>query len=141
MKIEPQRRHFALSVIFSYVLVFFIATPMYVLLSGKGELEHGLFFGALSLIFGIPIFIFVVFIGFPIFRFLLLRMRFNYFFNVTFSFTVVAILTVIICSALPVVVEDRSIKNIFGGINLIGIPTLIVALISSALYWRRTKLL
>lgn len=141
MKVEPQRKHFALSVIFSYVLVFFIVTPMYVLLSGKGELEHGLFFGAFSLIFGIPILVFVVFIGFPLFRFFLLRMCLNYFLNVIFSFAIVTVLTVVSCSALPAFVEDGSIRNIYGGISLIGIPTLLVAVISAALYWDRTKLL
>ncbi|WP_374972398.1 hypothetical protein [Spongiibacter marinus] len=141
MKIEPQRKHFALSVIFSYVLVFFIVTPMYFLLSGKGTLERGLFFGAFSLIFGMPIFVFVVFIGFPVFRFFLLRMCFNYFLNVIFSFAIVTVLTVVLCSVLPALVEGGSILDIYGGISLIGIPTSLVALISAALYWDRTKLL
>lgn len=139
MNTEPKRKDFTLSIILGYLLVFVIVIPTSMQVSDSQGIEHGLFFGALSLLFGIPIFVFVILLGFPVFRFVLLRLRLAYFLNVMCSFAVTAIATVVLYPTLLALIERQSIQGIESRISLIGIPTFIVALVSGILYWQRTR--
>jgi hypothetical protein len=139
MKTELKRKDFVLAIIYAYLLVFVVFIPLSVGWADRSGLLAGLFFGAYSLIFGFPVLCITVLIGYPLFRRFVTRLNFGYFLNVLIACTGVAVIITLVAATGFVVVFGGNQQEFGAAVMILGIPTIIVALLTGVLFWLRTK--
>ena len=139
MNIELKRKDFILAMIFAYLLVFAVVIPLSAGWSDQSGIFAGLLFGAYSLIFGLPVMFATALIGYPIFKYIFGKLSFKYFINVLISCACVAIIISFVAALGFIVVFGERHQEFGAAFMIMGIPTIVVAILSGVIFWFRTK--
>ncbi|MCL6417619.1 hypothetical protein MIB92_18310 [Aestuariirhabdus sp. Z084] len=139
MNIELNRKDFILAMIFAYLLIFAIVIPLSAGWSDQSGMFAGLLFGAYSLIFGLPVMFAAALIGYPIFRCIFGKLHFKYLINVLVSCACVSVIISFVAAVGFIVVFGERHQEFGAALMIMGIPTIVVGLLSGVIFWFRTK--
>ena len=134
-EIITSRSLYVTSVVYGYLLVFLVVVPIAGLLIG-GELKNAM--SIFTLLIAIPITILALFIGYPVFRYIIRK-----FGNISLiEILVSGISSAFVCTTMLIIIfliiTKSSISDIRFATFLLP-PILGVSSISSIIYWLRTK--
>ncbi len=139
MNPELKIRDFLLAMIYAYLLVFAIVIPLSAGWSDQSGIFTGLLFGVYSLIFGLPVMFATALIGYPVFKYIFGMLSFKYFVNVMVSCVGAAVIVALVAALGFIVVFGERHQEFGAALMIMGIPTIVVTLLSGVIFWFRTK--
>ena len=126
--------------LFSFVIFFLMATLLLPILSlvDNNEGENVIFVVLLALLCGLP-FMASFLIGYPLFKRIINRLRFNALMNALISFISLALVVIFFVVIIYLVLNDVNIDVIPYLLMFGAVPEVIMALLSGGIFWIQCK--
>lgn len=139
MSTELKIGNYATAIIYGYLLVFASLISVLAVLSESMDFKTGVAIGLFSLIYGGPVMIVSIILGYSLFKLAFSKLNFSYFGNVMVSCVAVAFFMAGISAIGLNIIFGDSFRELSPAATVLGLSILMVAPISGVIFWYRTK--